>query len=140
MATRRSGLFHLEPEECWQRLRLANPRVGRLAFAVDQHPLVLPVNYAVDGDRVVIRFNEDTVLDEAVSSRVAFEVDDIKPAWEGGWSVVIQGQAVEAVTDDQLARLRRLPLRPWAGTDRIRYLRIDARHGISGRAILPRAT
>lgn len=128
MATRRSGLFHLEPEECWQRLRLANPRVGRLAFAVDQHPLVLPVNYAVDGDRVVIRFNEDTVL------------DDIKPAWEGGWSVVIQGQAVEAVTDDQLARLRRLPLRPWAGTDRIRYLRIDARHGISGRAILPRAT
>lgn len=125
----------LQPEECWQRVRNATPRVGRLGFLLHQHPIVLPVNYAVDGEAVVVRFSGDTVFDDAANTRVAFEVDDVDEVWERGWSVLIQGQAREVVNEEEAARLATLPLRAWAASDRVLFLRIDARHGISGRVI-----
>lgn len=125
----------LPPEECWQRVRTATPQVGRLGFLLDQHPIVLPVNYAVDGEAVVVRFSGDTVFDDAANRRVAFEVDDVDEVWERGWSVLIQGQAREVVNEEEVARMATLPLRAWAASDRVLFLRIDARHGISGRVI-----
>lgn len=135
MSTTRFGLHELSEHGCWERLRGASPPVGRLGFVAQQHPLVLPINYVVDGETVVVRFAEDTVLDEAVDARVAFEVDEVEQAWEEGWSVVVRGRAGEVTDHEELARMRRLRLRPWAGTDRVRFLRIDATVGITGRVI-----
>ncbi len=135
MASTSVSFTEMQPAECWQRLREADPAVGRLGFLQDQHPIVLPVNYAVDGEAVVVRFSGDTVLDDVPGTRVAFEVDEVEPAWEQGWSVLIQGLAKEVVNEGELARIGRLPLRAWAASDRVLFLRIDARHGISGRII-----
>ncbi len=129
------ALVELDEHECWRLLRGAEPRVGRLAFNVNQHPMLLPVNYTVDDRTIVVRFSGDTIVDEAVGTRVAFEVDHVEPEWERGWSVVVQGLAKEAMGRDELARMEELDLRAWAASDRVLFLRILPRHGISGRTI-----
>lgn len=65
---------------------------------------------------------------------MAFEVDEVDDAWEEGWSVLIRGSAVEVTDPDELTRLQRLPLRPWAGGDKPAHIRIVPA-AISGRRI-----
>ena len=89
----RSGLEVIPRKECL--LLLAGQKVGRLGFVVDGQPMVLPVNYAVDGDIVVFRTGEGTMLAAAHGRKVAFEVDEVDADAGTGWSVVIQGVAEE---------------------------------------------
>jgi len=79
--------------------------------------------------------------------RVAFEVDGTDPATHTGWSVVVLGEAVEVTDLAELARLRELPLDPWAPGAKSRCVRIlpaaltgrriSAAGGPSGRGGLP---
>jgi uncharacterized protein len=55
---------------------------------------------------------------------VAFEVDGTDAATRTGWSVVVRGEAVEVTDPAELARLRGLPLYPWAPGAKSRYVRI----------------
>lgn len=130
----RSGLEIIDRAEC---LRLLSTRtVGRLAFAVGDQPLVLPVNYAVEGDVVVFRTGEGTKLDFAPSAKVAFEVDDIHEETLSGWSVVVQGVAHEMTDDDDwfVASLRTPTLRTWVPAAAEHWVRIVPSH-ISGRRL-----
>lgn len=132
----KTELTALSQQECFHRLRSHPVHVGRLGVTdIDGQPLIVPVNYRLDGEVVVIRTEPDSLIAQrAQGHRVAFEVDDVDSAWEEGWSVLIQGGA-ERVTDEaELARLRQLPLRPWAPGDRSVYLRIVPRF-ITGRRI-----
>jgi len=117
-------------------LRSHPVHVGRLGVTdVDGQPLIMPVNYRLDGDNVVIRTEPDSLIDQrAQGHRVAFEVDDVDPAWEEGWSILIHGRADRVTDETELARLRRLPLRPWAPGARPVYLKIIPRF-ITGRLI-----
>jgi nitroimidazol reductase NimA-like FMN-containing flavoprotein (pyridoxamine 5'-phosphate oxidase superfamily) len=71
--------------------------LGRLAVVLDDgQPDLFPVNYVLDGDRVVFRSLPGTKLDHAALSKVAFEVDERSPT--GAVSVVVKGVGRE-ITD-----------------------------------------
>ena len=109
--------------ECFELL--AQEHLGRVAFVDDRGPMVLPVNFVLERHTVVFRSDEGAKL-EAVSqgSRVAFEVDGIDAATRAGWSVVIRGEAVEVTDPAELARLRELPVHPWAPGAKAHYVRV----------------
>lgn len=121
------ALEHLSHEECLHLLRSHPQRIGRVGIADDgRRPVILPVNYAMDEDAVVFRTGGGTKLAAAVRGAfVAFEVDDVDVAWQEGWSVLLRGQAQEVTDPAEVARLEGLPLHPWAGGDRERYIRIQ---------------
>lgn len=109
--------------------------VGRLAYVDDGHPRILPLNYTVVDGQVVMRTRYGDTLDTlAARAPVAFEVDDIDPGDHRGWSVVVHGKAEEVWDPGELARLRAVPLRPWAPGERSHYVRILSSR-ITGRRI-----
>lgn len=122
--------------ECWQLLAEHDVKIGRVSLA-EPAPSILPVNYAVDDRRIVFRTAEDTTLDLPVDGvAVAFEADQVSGDWRGGWSVLVRGRAARVADPDEVARLQRLGVEPWAPVGRVRYIRIDA-DSVSGRRIVP---
>lgn len=95
---------------------LALARVGRVGLVVHGQPEILPVNYALDGDAILFRTAEGSVLNEAALANVAFEVDGIDESTRSGWSVVVHGHAddIADAIDPTSERLRRLALVTWA--------------------------
>jgi uncharacterized protein len=119
-------------QDRWQELTrsqcfelLAREHLGRVAVIDDLGPVVFPVNFVLDRHMVVLRTDEGTKLDAAIKgSRVAFEIDGTDTAAHTGWSVLVRGEAVEVTDPAELARLRRLPLHPWAPGAKAHYVRI----------------
>jgi uncharacterized protein len=119
-------------QACWRELTksecfalLARERLGRVAVVDDDGPVVFPVNFVLDRHMVVFRTDEGTKLDAACrGSPVAFEVDGSDPAAHTGWSVLVRGEAIEVTGPGELARLRKLPLAPWAPGAKTHYVRI----------------
>jgi nitroimidazol reductase NimA-like FMN-containing flavoprotein (pyridoxamine 5'-phosphate oxidase superfamily) len=113
----------LLPAEC--RRLIAPGGVGRIAFGTLSGPLVVPVNFAVLDDTIVIRTAEGTIIDGHADEQVALEVDHIDEALCQGWSVLVRGPA-HRVT--HLAELHRLQadaaVWPWPGSEREVYVRI----------------
>lgn len=127
-------LERLSREECMKYMDRHPARVGRIALA-GPRPVIFPVNYAVDEDSIVFRTDPGTKFHAAVHKAfVAFEVDWVEPDWQIGWSVLVRGQARLVEDLDELKRLSRLPLVPWAGGEKSNYVRIDAQL-ISGRRL-----
>jgi nitroimidazol reductase NimA-like FMN-containing flavoprotein (pyridoxamine 5'-phosphate oxidase superfamily) len=113
----------LTKSECFALL--AREHLGRVAVAGDRWPAVFPVNFVLDRHMVVFRTDEGTKLDAACrGSRVAFEVDGTGTANQAGWSVLVRGEAVEVTDPDELARLRKRSLDPWAPGAKTHYVRI----------------
>jgi uncharacterized protein len=109
--------------ECFELL--AREHLGRVGVVDDRGPIVFPVNFVLDRHMVVLRTDEGTKLDAAIrGNRVAFEIDGADAAAGTGWSVVVRGEAVEVTDPAELARLRELPLRPWAPGAKTHYVRI----------------
>jgi len=54
--------------------------------------------------------------------------------WEEGWSLLAFGHLREVEDPAELARVRQLPLRPWASGDKPYYLRLEIT-SLSGRRI-----
>ena len=109
--------------------------VGRVAFVVDGQPIVLPVNYLAEEGSIVFCTAPGTKL-SALSdgARVAFEVDDSRPLYHAGWSVLVFGTAREVTDEGELGALRRGPLRSWATPASEHWIRISIDE-ISGRRI-----
>ena len=129
------ALGTLDADQCRALLLTHRPRLGRLAFVDGEWPIVLPVNFALDGDVVYIRTAAGSKLDAAVRrDRVAFQLDHVDEVWEEGWSVLALGRLRVVDDPEELARARRLPLRPWAGGDKPHYLRLEML-SLSGRCI-----
>lgn len=125
---------HLEREECLKRL--ANDVVGRIAVIDGGTPVILPVNYALDGEAIVFRTDPGLKLDSGPRSSASFEIDDIDRERRSGWSVVVTGR-LEEVTEYDDAVWRRalaLPIEPWADGEKGHWMRlVPAR--ISGRSV-----
>jgi nitroimidazol reductase NimA-like FMN-containing flavoprotein (pyridoxamine 5'-phosphate oxidase superfamily) len=126
------GLVVIPPEECWQLL--ADSPVGRVAFNEAGEPMVLPVNHAVVGHRIVFRTLRGSLLHEALMAEpVAFQVDSFDVVERTGWSVLVRGVADLAEDPEELEELE---LHPWADTvDRDDWVQIRAEE-ISGRRIV----
>jgi uncharacterized protein len=130
------GLSTLTVDECRGLLVTHRPRLGRLAFVADDWPLVLPMNYALDGDVVYFRTAAGRKLFAASRcARVTFQVDHVDEVWEDGWSLLAFGWLRMVEDPGELARVRHLPLRPWAGGDKPHFLALDI-DSLSGRRIV----
>jgi len=125
----------LTKSECFALL--AGERLGRVAVVDDRGPVVFLVNFVLDRHMVVFRTDEGTKLDAACrGSRVAFEIDGTDAAARTGWSVLVRGEVIEVTDLAELARLRKLPLDPWAPGAKTHYVRILPAV-LTGRRICP---
>ena len=125
----------LTTAEC--RELLDRHHFGRLGFidSVGVLPSIIPVNYLLDDDKIVIRTDAGSKLNAALrGAPVAFEADSVDETHEVGWSVVVRGRAEEVTDDDKLAELRQTPLLAWHPGPKPRYVRINASQ-VSGRRI-----
>ena len=119
----------LTREECL-RLLAARP-IGRLAvITADGLPMIVPVNYVLDGETVLFRTDVGTKVDGLRRHPVAFEVDDIDASERTGWSVLVQGIAHEVAPEE----VGRAAVDPWAGGEKRQWVRIVPR-SISGRRL-----
>ena len=133
MPVDRNGLEVLDRPECLRLL--ASGTVGRLGVWGRSGPVVLPVNYLLIDEEVVVGTGVDSELHRALTgSPVAFEVDDVDVGYEWGWSVLVRGPARHLVDPAEMAQAERLPLRSWGPGERRRFTAI-ATTELTGRRI-----
>jgi nitroimidazol reductase NimA-like FMN-containing flavoprotein (pyridoxamine 5'-phosphate oxidase superfamily) len=124
-------LVELSESECWALVR--TQKVGRFAAnRPGQAPLVVPVNYVVDGsDRtIVFRSSAGAKLNATAHHLVGLQVDSIDPTHHAGWSVLIEGHArwLFEVQDDT-------EVETWAPGPRPYVIRLEATR-VTGRRIV----
>ncbi|MFK4834816.1 pyridoxamine 5'-phosphate oxidase family protein [Microbacterium sp. ZW T2_14] len=111
----------LSEDECWNLLARCN--LGRLALTVGGEPDIFPVNYVVDGPRVLFRTAPGSKLAElSVHPRVAFEADEHDETF--GASVVLKGVAHRLELQSEIDIADALPLISWIPTLKYRWVRI----------------
>jgi nitroimidazol reductase NimA-like FMN-containing flavoprotein (pyridoxamine 5'-phosphate oxidase superfamily) len=127
----RNGLEVLSRNECMALL--GSRTVGRIAITAGALPVILPVNFVLIDEHIVIRTGRGTKLDAATRNTVvAFEVDDFEFEDETGWSVVLTGVARELTAPDEIATVSASPPARWAPGSAGRYIAIST-DMISGR-------
>ncbi|MFE0632573.1 helix-turn-helix domain-containing protein [Streptomyces sp. NPDC058864] len=132
----RPVLRRLSVGECWERL--GTHGIGRVAHTAgtgDEAPVLVPVNFLVDGRTVVYRTDPAGAAAVASGTKLAFETDFVDEDRRVGWSVLVTGTA-EPVTDSAAAEAlgRRPGSEPWAGGKRTLWIRVLPAE-VSGRAI-----
>lgn len=121
--TATNDIEHLSVDTCWSLMRTTT--VGRLAVVVDDHPDIFPLNYAVDQGTAVFRTGEGSKVAGALSgTTVALEVDGYDPESGRVWSVVVKGKARTISEINDLMDTVDLPLFPWQGGTKDRFIRI----------------
>ena len=133
MTVDRNGLEVLDRTECLRLL--ASGTVGRIGVCDGGGPLVLPVNYVLAGDEVVVGTAAGSGLSALLETGVvALEVDDADLAYEWAWSVLVRGRARSLDDPAEVARAERLPLRSWGPGAHRRFTAI-ATTEVTGRRI-----
>ena len=110
--------------------------VGRVAVSTPTGPHIIPVNYSVVDDAIVMRTSPHSLLaTHGRNAPIAFEVDYIDHEYHHAWSVVAHGRC-EVVTDagalDRICAL--CEPRPWADSSRNLVLRL-AWNELTGRKL-----
>lgn len=112
-------------DECLALLRIGG--VGRIAFDVDEFPVILPVNYRLveTSGRVwiALRTRPGNVIARA-PAHVAFEIDEVDPARHQGWSVLARG-TLHAVDPGAADFRERFDSHPWIEAEREAWLIVD---------------
>lgn len=136
---RKRSIEEIGAEEC---LRLISPGgVGRIGYtSVGGVQAIRPVNYRLIDGKIVFRIIEHGALDEDLRTgidgaeyRVAFEIDELDPERQEGWSVLVQGPA-HHLTDAECSAYGDAGLVSWAGDDREMYVRITPSR-VTGRRV-----
>ncbi|MEW2625486.1 pyridoxamine 5'-phosphate oxidase family protein [Streptomyces sp. NPDC048106] len=123
-ASRNPRMAELGEREC--RELLSTHGVGRFSVSTEGAPVVVPVNYSVVDDAIVLRTREGSVITQAFGREVAFEVDRVDDALSEGWSVLVRGTARPVTDPGEAARLtERARSAPWAGGERDLWVRIE---------------
>ncbi|HUR78474.1 MAG TPA: pyridoxamine 5'-phosphate oxidase family protein [Acidimicrobiales bacterium] len=101
------GLEVLSAAQC--RALLATHSVGRLGTSIGALPVVVPVDYAVDGRFVAMRIKPDTVFDKSlIGCVVGFEVDALGDSTDDSWFVNVTGEVREVEAETDIERLEKL--------------------------------
>jgi len=120
-------------EECLELLEAES--VGRVAWNEPEGPLVLPVNYAMEGTSIVFRTSMNTKLARQLHLGFAsFQIDEHDDFTQSGWSVLVRG--VMSCIDAHASESDEARVAPWADGDRRFLMRITPLI-ISGRRIIP---
>jgi nitroimidazol reductase NimA-like FMN-containing flavoprotein (pyridoxamine 5'-phosphate oxidase superfamily) len=106
MAIDRHGSYVIDEDECRTLLKLAGAsgRVGRLAMNRAGSPFVIPVNYSVCDEMILIRLRPGFAAHHLDGTTVTFEIDHAEPYSKKGWSVEVEGPA-RLMTNEEVARL-----------------------------------
>ena len=127
-------LDELSLEECLRLLRAST--LGRVAFSVDDWPVVFPVNYRLveihERTWIAMRTRPGNVIDRAPLN-VAFQIDGIDPAHHQGWSVLVRGTQ-QRVDPDAADFRERFDPQPWILAERDAWLVIEP-FAITGRRL-----
>jgi hypothetical protein len=127
----------LSREECLELL--ASQRFGRLAVVMSNgSPVIRPVNYVFDprSQSVMFRSARGSKFHALLqASQAAFEIDGIDEETRTGWSVIIEGVTAEVSVPNDIGRLNRLGLEPWAPGPKPHWVHIRA-WKVSGRRIV----
>lgn len=117
----------IDADEC--RRLLGDAVVGRVSWVSAEHGIqVLPVNYGVVGEQIVLRVATGTVLEELASGvDVAFQVDDLDRTTGTGWAVLAQGTTARWTGEVPV-------ITPWALGSRELAVAITPTH-LSGRSV-----
>lgn len=119
-----------------RRLLIADV-VGRIGLTTPDGPVVLPVNYSIVDEAVILRTALGGLLHRyAPGQQVAFEVDHVDHDDHRGWSVLATGTASCVEDPAAIDAIRHSwDPRPWAqAVDRQVYLRIPWRT-LTGRRV-----
>ena len=82
----------LSERECWELL--ATVSVGQLALSVRALPMIVPVQYYLDGRRLAVCLGHHGLPERALNEAViAFAADSIDPVTRSGWLVQVQGRS-----------------------------------------------
>jgi len=129
-----SELFELTRDECEALLKAGI--AGRIAVLTPDGPHILPVNYSVVDEAIIIRTSPDGVLGRhGVDSAFAFEVDQYDYPNGRGWSVLARGQSHAVDDPEELERVQSVCApRPWAEGDRPMLIAL-VWHELSGRRL-----
>ncbi|MEU1376071.1 pyridoxamine 5'-phosphate oxidase family protein [Streptomyces triculaminicus] len=127
-------LAQLSEDECWRRL--GTHGIGRIGLgATGSAPVVLPVNFLVDGRTIVYRTEAGGAAAPAEGEQLAFETDRIDEQLSRGWSVLITGTAEHISDAGTVGALATRPgAQPWAGGKRDLWVRIRPGE-VTGRTI-----
>ncbi len=118
------GLETIDETEC--RALLASATIGRIALSVRALPVVLPVNFALLEESILIRTGGGSKFDAACHEAVvAFEVDGFDALSHTGWSVLVQGQARVVQSPAELAEAHRARLTAWANPAADDYVKVS---------------
>jgi nitroimidazol reductase NimA-like FMN-containing flavoprotein (pyridoxamine 5'-phosphate oxidase superfamily) len=116
--------IELTHDECEKLLRAGV--AGRVAVATPDGPHIIPINYSVVDDAIILRTSPYSLLGTYGRDAIlAFEIDYFDHEYHHGWSVVVRGRA-SYVTDPQVLehiRAIRQP-RPWPTGSRNMHVRI----------------
>jgi hypothetical protein len=83
----------LSERECWELLPAAS--VGWLALSIRSLPVILPIQYYLDGRWLAVCLGHHALPERALDETiVAFAADSIDPVTRSGWSVHVQGRSV----------------------------------------------
>ncbi len=103
----------LDQEEC--RSLLGSRPVGRLGLSENALPVVLPVNFVVDEDRILFISDDGVKLRAAREGAVAcLEVDSYDTMRHSGWSVLVTGRLAEIPPGPRRDRAEQMALQAWA--------------------------
>lgn len=126
-------LARLSEDECWQRL--GTHGIGRIGLTAEPAPVILPVNFLVDGHTIVYRTEAGGTAAAADGDHAAFEADHIDEHHSRGWSVLITGKAHHLTDPGTIESLTARPgAEPWAGGKRELWIRIRPDQ-VTGRTI-----
>lgn len=127
----RAGLRVLTRDECLALL--ATAELGRIAVSARALPVILPVRFAMDGDRIVIATHHGTTLEAATRDTVvAFETDGADGDSQCAWSVHVNGIASHVIDPATLDRLAALQLPSWSAGKPTQFVAITTDH-VAGR-------
>ncbi len=122
-------LVELDRDECLALM--ATEPIGRVASAVPGGaPVVVPVNFLLDGADPVFRTDWNDSISHLIGERISFQVDRFDYFHRTGWSVLVHG--VGELVD--VADADRILVEPWAPGDRPLLIRVVT-SSISGRSI-----
>ena len=129
------GALH-DLSQSQSRALLAEGTVARVALVAPDGPHIIPVNYTVVDESIVIRTSPYTVL--ATYGRdavVALETDAIDRTTRSGWSVMVRGRTEVVLDSREIQHIRAVSEpAPWADGNRNLYLRLRILE-LSGRRV-----
>jgi nitroimidazol reductase NimA-like FMN-containing flavoprotein (pyridoxamine 5'-phosphate oxidase superfamily) len=108
-----AGLEVLDRATCLQLL--AGTQRGRIAVNLGALPVILPVRYVLDDDRVLMSVTVGSALDRATDGAVvAIQVEGVDELRQQEWSVCAVGTAHHVDVSDELSGAACAALAAWA--------------------------